>query len=168
MILSMKRLLAYWIDFVIAALVLVGAQLLTYYATGGYPFDTFANGYEVERWVLLTMSLPVWAYFILTEYFFHATIGKRLLNLKVFDANDGRPSLIQAAVRTLIRLLPWELTHWIILVPEPWWDIQEPQNMNLIWIPNAMMLLYIVILFASNGKRGLHDMIAGTSVRSST
>ncbi|WP_274362107.1 RDD family protein [Paenibacillus thermotolerans] len=161
--LSITRLMAYWVDFALAAFVLVGAQLLTYYATGGYPFDTFANGYEIERWVLLTMSLPVWVYFIAAEYFFSATIGKTIFKLAVFDANGGKPRLLQVIGRTFVKLLPWEMTHWIVLAPEPWWSIQQPENMNLIWIPNAMMLVYIVSLFLAGGKRALHDFIARTA-----
>jgi hypothetical protein len=46
----------------------------------------------------------------------------------------------QALIRTFIRLLLWELTHIIILVPKPWWSIEEPENQYLIYIPKENML----------------------------
>lgn len=164
-ILAIKRLLAYWIDFLIAAVVLIGAQVVLYYATGGYPFERFVYGFQIELWVLLTFSLPVWLYFIFAEYLYQRTIGKRLLKLEVYDVGGGRLRLGQTMKRTLVRLLPWELSHLIILVPKPWWGGGAPENFGLIWIPNALLLLYIVLLFLGRGRRGIHDYVASTAVR---
>ena len=165
--LSIKRLLAYWIDFVILAVVLVSLQGLLYFTTSGYPFNDLKEGYEIEIWVLLSMSLPVWLYFIGCELYFQQTIGKRMLKLRVTKMDGSRINLHQVLIRTFVRLLPWELTHLIILVPEPWWGIEQPSNLYLIYIPNLLMLLYIVVLIATKGKMGVHDFIVKTRVRGS-
>ena len=164
--LFVKRLLAYWLDFVLLASLLVGLQWLLYAASSGFPFDRLEKGYQIELWVLLSMSLPVWCYFIYFERRHGHTPGKRLLKLKVTNNKGRNLSFSQALVRTGIRLLPWELTHLFILVPEPWWNVAEPKYPYLIYIPNALMVLYIVILMISGGKRGIHDIAANTAVKS--
>jgi uncharacterized RDD family membrane protein YckC len=162
--LAIRRLAAYWLDFVILAGVLAGGQALLNLATGGFPFDRFKAGFEIELWVLATISLPVWCYFIGMEYKKGRTIGKKLLKLEVTEREGLRLTLRQAFVRTFVRLLPWELTHLIVLVPEPWWDA-DPANPQLVYIPNMLILLYIAVLAVSGGKRTLHDAAAGTRVR---
>mgnify|MGYP000911187519 CR=1 FL=1 len=162
--LSVKRLFAYWLDFVLLAVVLVGLQGLVYISTGGFPFDAFTKGYQIECWVLFSMSLPVWAYFVGFERYRRQTVGKRLLGLQVASGDGSAIRLRQAFGRTLVRLLPWELTHLIVLVPQPWWDVERPANGSLIYIPNALIVLYIAVLLANRGKRGVHDFLAGTKI----
>ncbi len=164
MTLALKRLLAYWLDFMILAICLAGIQWIIYILTAGFPFSILDTGIEIELWVLLTVSVPVWSYFILCELFTEQTIGKRILKLAVTNEEGNKITLKQAFSRTFIRLLPWELTHLIILVPEPWWNMQEPTNSYLIYIPNLMIILYLVILFATRGVKGPHDYISKTRV----
>jgi len=164
MLLSIRRLLAYGVDFVLLAMVLIGLQMSVYAMTSGFPFDRFDHGYEIEWWVLATMSLPVWLYFILCERLFQKTVGKKLLALKVTDRTGSNINVAQALARTAVRLLPWELTHPIVLVPEPWWSVEEPGNLYLIYIPNALLLLYIAALFWNRGAKSIHDGLAGTRV----
>ena len=163
--LSLKRLIAYWLDFVILASVFVGLQRLLSNITSGFPFRFFDKGYEIEIWVLLTVSLPVWAYFICCETYKRQTIGKRWLRLIVTNREGSKISFRQALFRTFIRLLPWELTHLIILVPDPWWTAEQAGNRHWIYIPNLLMVLYVAVLFANKGDRGVHDYMAKTRVK---
>lgn len=163
--LSFMRLAAYAADFTLLAAVLAGSQWLLNGLTGGFPFDLLQRGYQIELWVLLTVSLPTWLYFVWMEKRTGRTLGKRLLRLAVENRQGGPPSLSQAFVRTLIRLLPWELTHLIILVPDPWWGAEQPANVALIYIPNAMLVLYVAYLFAHRGTRSIHDAVSRTRVR---
>ncbi|MBO7748438.1 RDD family protein [Paenibacillus sp. MWE-103] len=163
---AFKRLAAYWLDFAVLAAVLVGLQWAVYRATGGFPFDRLDRGFEIEAWVLGSMSLPVWAYFIVCETWRRQTLGKRLLRLEVVTAEHGTSiGLPRALGRTLIRLLPWEATHLIILVPEPWWDVEQPPHPYLIYLPNALMVLYAVVLFATKGRMAIHDYAMRTRVK---
>ena len=162
--LSLKRLIAYWLDFVLLAIILVGLQWLLYKTTSGFPFDFLDKGYEIELWVLLSMSLPVWLYFIYWEMYKQQTFGKRLLKLVVMNKEGSRIDVYQALGRTFLRLLPWELSHLILLVPTPWWSIEEPANQSLIYIPNIIMIFYIIVLFANKGDKGVHDYITKAKV----
>ncbi len=168
MILALKRLLAYWLDFVILAICLTTPQWIIYVITSGFPFSKFNTGIEIGLWVIFTISIPVWIYFILFEHLKQQTIGKRILKLVVTNEEGCNISIKQAFIRTFIRLLPWELTHIIILIPEPWWSIKEPKNSFLLYIPNFIMLLFIVILMSNKGVKGLHDYITNTRVTINT
>jgi RDD family. len=163
--LSLRRLLAYAADFLLLAAVLAGSQWLLNALTGGFPFDSLKRGYQIELWVLLTISLPTWLYFVWMEKRTGRTLGKMMLRLAVESREGGPPSLPQSFLRTLIRLLPWELTHLIVLVPDPWWGVEQPENGFLIFIPNAMLVLYVAYLFAYRGTRAIHDAFARTRVR---
>jgi uncharacterized RDD family membrane protein YckC len=163
--LTIKRLLAYWLDFIILLTLLVGSQWILYLFSDGLPFIYFDSGYIIESWVLLTISTPVWLYFIMFEYYKSQTIGKRVFKIKVI-ADDGKKiSVRQAVIRTAIKLLPWELTHIIILIPEPWWNIEIPEYSWLIYIPNALMVIYIIFLLCKRGTRSIHDYCARTLVK---
>lgn len=162
--LAFKRLLAYWLDFVILVLCLVTPQWIVSVITSGFPFKGFHTGFQIELWVVLTISVPVWAYFILFELLKQQTLGKRLLKLAVTNDEGSKVNLKQAFLRTFVKLLPWELTHIIILIPEPMWNVMEPKNSFLIYIPNFIMLLYIVILFMNKGVKGVHDYLPHTRV----
>ncbi len=164
MILFIKRLTAYWLDFVILAIFLLGVQGLLYLITNGFPFDHFVEGYQIELWVLLTISLPAWSYFIASELIKQKTLGKRLFKLVVTNKSGMKISFKQAFLRTCIKLLPWELTHIIIFFPDPWWSQETPENLYLILIPNILLVIYILILFLSKGKLGLHDYFVQTRV----
>lgn len=160
-----KRMVAYWLDFVILAMVLISLQWTLYTVLGGFPFEYLKKGYQIELWVLTSMSLPVWVYFILFEFTKRQTLGKRMLKLEVINEKGRNIKFSQALLRTFIKLLPWELTHLIILVPTPWWGAEEPVNTFLIWIPNLLLIVYVVFLFPSKGNKGVHDYLAQTRVQ---
>lgn len=161
---ALKRLIAYWVDFCLLAAVLVGAQWFLYTTTNGFPFNSFQTGYQIAVWVMLTISLPVWLYFILLEYYFGQTFGKKLLHIQVVGNRVRKFCLRQAILRTVIKIFPWELTHLIILLPEPWWSVDTPANMYLILIPNGLIVVYILFLFCNGGTRAIHDLAGRTRV----
>ncbi|EES74940.1 MULTISPECIES: RDD family protein [Paenibacillus] len=167
MILALKRLFAYWIDFTMLAVILVSLQWLINAAASGFPFDDFDKGIEIELWVLATMSLPVWSFFTVMELRDGQTFGKKWLNLRVTNRRGEPIRLWQALARTAVRLLPWEMTHAIILVPEPWWSVETPAHPGWIYLPNGLMIVYLVILFSTKGSRTCHDLVAGTKVNPS-
>ncbi|MFS0689921.1 RDD family protein [Sporosarcina sp. 179-K 8C2 HS] len=163
--LFLKRLTAYWLDCTLIAFLLIGFQWALYRATDGFPFNHFEKGYQIELWVLLTFSLPVWLYFILSEMYKQRTIGKKLLKLTISTDRETKISWKQALIRTAVKLLPWELTHLIVLFPKPWWGIEEPENFFHIFIPNGLLVFYIVFFAWTKGTKGFHDQLARTRVK---
>lgn len=103
--LTFKRLAAYAIDLLIVSMALVLPQLLLYLQ--GISFTSFLNDTNVYLWVLGTVSLPTWIYFIAMENSLaQVTLGKKLMKLKVISIDHKRITLNQALTRTLIKLLP--------------------------------------------------------------
>jgi len=157
-----RRAAAYLLDVVLLA----GAVLLTQGALAvlGAGLPATALGWQVEAWVLATGSLPAWFYFIALEHFSGATFGKRLLGLRVESARGGRLSLGQASLRTVLKLLPWELTHITLLLPTPiWGDPNTGLRLGLI-VVYAMLGLYVAAAALTPRRQSLPDLLSGSVV----
>lgn len=156
------RLAAYAIDFGLLAAILVLPQFLISLVSEGYPFTQFESGIQIYTWVFLTISLPVWFYFILMESSKHqGTLGKQWLKLHVENLEGEKINHWQAVKRTFVRLLPWELTH-VSLIPI---YFAELPTVNVgIWIADFLILIYIFALVISGGKWTFQDKVAQTKV----
>lgn len=166
MIFSLKRLLAYGIDVVMMIAFLVIPQWFVYRLTDGFPFELLTTGLQVEIWVLMTVSLPVWLYFIVFERMYQKTFGKMLMKMKVTNRAGERISWLQAFARTFWRLLPWELAHLILLLPEPYWSLESTPALRTVFLysVNVLVVMYIMYLAFTRGQRAIHDVFFGTEV----
>jgi uncharacterized RDD family membrane protein YckC len=160
--LLLKRPLAYFIDFLIMWCVCVLPQLVAYQIFDGVPFKYFTQPLHIYFWVLCTVSLPIWLYFILQEKSARqSTIGKRLMRLRVTGNSNERISLKQSFTRTLVKLLPWEITH-IGLVPI--YFSANPQVNLFLYLANGLILVYIIYFIIKKGGTAIHDLLPGTKV----
>jgi uncharacterized RDD family membrane protein YckC len=163
----MKRLLllrplAYFIDFIIMWCACVLPQLIAYWLFNEVPFKYFNKPFHVYFWVLFTVSVPLWLYFILKEKSANqATIGKKIMKLKVADKNSNRITGKQSFIRTLVKLLPWEITHIGLL---PIYFSKDPQPGIGLYIANALILIYIIYFIARKGSFAIHDVVSKTKV----
>jgi uncharacterized RDD family membrane protein YckC len=126
----------------------------------------FQTGWNTEAYTLLTISLPIWLYFILTEVSpWQATIAKHLFKLRTVDpTTKNQITLKQAVVRTGIKLLPWEIAHFTNNIPTPMWYDPNP-TLRIGFIPVPMLvILYIVLASVTPKKQSLHDLAAKTVV----
>ncbi|MBK8495134.1 MAG: RDD family protein [Chitinophagaceae bacterium] len=156
--LIIKRPLAYFIDFLIMWCACVLPQLIAYKVFDGVPFKYFTQPFHIYLWVLCTVSLPIWLYFILQEMSSRqSTIGKRLMHLKVI----GMLSITQSFTRTLVKLFPWEITH-IGLVPI--YFSTNPQVNLFLYLANGLIVIYIIYFIIKNGEVAIHDLLPGTKV----
>ena len=108
--------------------------------------DWFRSGWNTEVYTLLTISLPVWLYFALFEISaWQATPGKRLLRLKTLDITTrNRISFPQAVVRTLLKLLPWEIAHLTNNLPTPmWYDPNPGFRVGFMVVP-MLVVIYVI------------------------
>jgi uncharacterized RDD family membrane protein YckC len=109
-----RRSMAYLMDsLLVFAVFVVIAQTFFFVPLRGLVIGTdawFESGWNTELYTLLTMSLPTWLYFSLSETSrWQATIGKHLLKLKTLSLVSGNGvTFPQAMLRTLIKLAPWE------------------------------------------------------------
>ncbi len=165
----LRRVAAYVVDIVIAFGAFVGVQTFLFPIVSRRYGEAFIeNGLYLELYVLATISLPVWLYFILLERSrWRATIGKRLLGLRVASVSGDKLSTGQVVARTAGKLLPWELAHFAVNVPtNPW---MQPDTVFSTWrlvlIGFVYVLLFVyLIAVARQPRQTVYDRLAGTAV----
>jgi uncharacterized RDD family membrane protein YckC len=162
-----RRVLAYAIDAVLlffAFPLILGAVCgLIFYLTVG--FGWMQNGLLFWLYVFSTVSIPFWLYYSLLESSARqATFGMRLFGLQVADIEGKRIGFGRALLRTVVKLLPFELNHLVLFLPAPIWSDPQPEFRFGFAVVNALMILYIVTMFLTNRKQSVHDLVAGTIV----
>jgi uncharacterized RDD family membrane protein YckC len=133
----------------------------------GFPSSKHLNtGWLIYAWVLLSISLPIYLYFILLERSeSQATLGKKISKVKVVDRDGGVISTRQSIYRNLIKIaIPWEITHISLLFPRPLFNIAEPKIPLGIYLADIILLLYLLIFLLTKGKITVHDHISSTRV----
>ncbi len=166
------RIAAFLLDYLIIAIyiiVLIALSVLLGFGPLRQTFQVlFANPTSSEISAFLLLVLPVILYFALFESSsWQATWGKRKIGLRVTNAQGARLSLARSLVRSLLKFLPWELTHaciWRI----PGWPFhpQTPSpiisaGLVLVWI---IVGAYVISLLMSKKHQTLYDWIAGSYV----
>ncbi|WP_427886957.1 RDD family protein [Kribbella sp. GL6] len=165
-----RRIAALLIDYLLICAwlaVLAGAALVVYLITGSLPnwLDLVGTaGAETLGFVLLV--LPVGIYLFTTEASArHATVGKRALHLQVTDPRTGTPpTRRQILVRTVVKLIPWELAHFFI------WQLAAAGSPTPAWITTGLIavyvlpLTYLAMVAFRKDARGPHDLAANTAV----
>jgi uncharacterized RDD family membrane protein YckC len=160
------RMGAYMVDISMLAGAVLFTQLGIHFLSGGFQAHALKSGWQIEAWVLGTVSLPIWAYFTLLERSgWQATLGKRLAALQVTDTAGGRIGLGRAFLRTIVKLLPWELTHLSLLVPTPMWSAGATAGIRPgLVVADLLLIGYIAVAALTPRKQSVHDLVAGTMV----
>lgn len=160
-----RRSAAYLMDMLILALAVQVTQWFIWWVSDGTLHRSLHDGWQMEGWLLLTVSLPCWLYFALSESSrLQATLAKRWLGLQVANLQHERLSFAQALWRTLLKVLPWELTHLTLLLPTPIWSDSEPNFRLGFGIVYALLLLYMIPIFYTDRCQSLPDRLSGTEV----
>ena len=111
----MRRLVAYGLDcgllwlglLVLQAILYVVNPIFAMMRTGRQPTPT-----HLHLWVFVTASIPFLLYFaMMLRTSRQATLGMRLLKLKVADADGVRIGFGQSLLRSAVMLTPFELNH---------------------------------------------------------
>ena len=163
-----RRLLAYGIDISLLYAGLLAVQFGFHFLTRWAVPDWLVAGGDyvlVYGWIVLTISLPMWLYFILFESGPRgATPGKALLGLRVTDLAGRRIALSRASLRTACKLAFFEIGHLSFLFPTPLADEAVPSfRVGFVIVP-ALMGLYFVLTFVTRRGQSVHDLVARTLV----
>lgn len=121
---------------------------------------------QLAGFVLVT--LPVALYFAVQESSArHATWGKRRRGLVVVNLLGDGIGFPQALARTLLKFVPWELSHTFIIHASVAAQAgQDPPD----WASAVLVLAWLLVLanvvsfFMSARRQTLYDRIAGTQV----
>ncbi len=87
------------------------------------------------------------------------------MHLMVTDNTNLRISKKKSFVRTLIKLLPWEITH-IGLIPI--YFSEDPQPNIGLYLANGLIAIYLIYFIIQKGKTAVHDIVSRTKVISNT
>lgn len=158
-----RRICAYAIDVALLATVLIpltfAIQVLT-----GYRATT---GLEVWTASVLTISVPSWTYFAVSDASAGgATIGKRLLRVRTTAIDGARLAPTRALLRTAVKLAPWELTHFALFGLATTPGTFDTIQVALVSSVYVLLAVYLIVAIGRSGKRSVHDLIAGSAVRS--
>lgn len=130
------RLAAYLIDMLLVGTMLLIVKIPMFFVRLSHP-DNFLTGALLFRFSLLDilLYLAASAYFVILTYQTGATVGKRLMNLRVVSVNGEPLTLLNVLYReTIGRYL------------------------------SSLLFVGYILVGLNNEKRGLHDMICDTKV----
>ena len=164
-----KRTLAYLIDCTIAfasiMLILQWLILTPVRPLVGITEEWFQVSMNMQLYVLLTISIPVWLYF---AYFdsdkSKGTFGKRIMKLKLINNTKGRLNLRKSFGRTILKLLPWEIAHIGVIFPTPIYFENDPGIRILTIVGLILFIIYAVSILLDSEKRSLYDKAIGSRV----
>ncbi len=169
----LKRACAYLIEgticYALVMLIIQWAILSNIRPLFGITDEWFENSFNLELYILLTISLPVWGYFIYYDSNkAKGTFGKRIFKLSVFDEEKKRIGLRKSFLRTLFKLSPWEIAHLGVVFPVPMYFAAESPDVRLLTIVGMLLFFaYIISILVSPGGLSIYDKIIGTKVGSS-
>lgn len=155
--LSPSRLFAFAIDY--GVIFACGAILFGVTAAVLSPnlaeFDTTRPRIQQHALAFVTLTLPVWLYFTVLETGEpSATLGKRLMKLRVASTGEGGIRFGQVAIRNAIKFAPWEIAHAAIwYVPQrPFLDPMPILNLAACIMSCGIALLFAFSLFIGDGR----------------
>lgn len=131
----------------------------------GITNEWFEKSWNLELYVLVSISLPVWLYF---AYFdskrTKGTIGKRIMKLSVRNRENQRISTGKSIQRTVLKLSPWEISHIGIIFPTPIYFKDEP-TIRLLTIAGILLFVtYMVSIVLDSNGQSIYDRLTGTKV----
>ena len=117
-----QRIAAYFVDYFVFVLPLIGLLTLASWAFSSFDISPFSDNAWLNHGIgILVLTVPVVLYFAVSEASrFQATVGKRFMKVSVEDISGQRTTLKQTAVRAVVKFLPWEFFHTILWHWEGW------------------------------------------------
>jgi uncharacterized RDD family membrane protein YckC len=169
----LRRIAALLIDYALILgwmAVVALASVIVALVSGGFTnWLTWGVGLaELAGFVILV--LPVGIYLFLTESSRRqATVGKRVLRMRVVALDGSRAPAWRILVRTIVKLLPWELAHFFVWhtvdIASRGGDVIFPVWLTVgLVVADVLPVVYVLVVLLQRERRGPHDLIAGTRV----
>ena len=114
----------------------------------------------------LTVTLPVSLYYIASETRFGGqSFGKRKAGIRATAADGGAIALPRSVLRTALKFLPWELSHFLVYRLVAVGEGDVPTQYALVGgLVYALMFAYLLSAIFTKRKQALYDLVAGTQV----
>jgi len=164
-----KRATSYLLDCLICytlAMLIIQWALLSHLREGiGITDEWFEISWNMQAYVLLTISLPVWIYFTYFDSKYSGgTFGKRLMKLSITDTEQARIGLPKSLLRTILKLAPWEIAHIGVIFPTPLYFSQNADIRFLTVFGIALLGIYVLSVLLSAEKQSIYDRLLRTKV----
>jgi uncharacterized RDD family membrane protein YckC len=125
----------------------------------------FTERIRAQLVAFLLITFPITLYFAVSESSARqATWGKGRWGLKVADCDGNRIGFWRAFGRTLLKFVPWEISHTLI------WQISFSPQMDTVWINYGFVLVYLLIglniisLVVTRTHQTFYDFLTNTNV----
>lgn len=114
----------------------------------------------------LMVTFPISLYFIISDSKMGGqSFGKQKTGIRVVGKNGDALSLLHAAFRTILKFLPWELSHFLVYRLMYIGNGEVPIIYYLIGgLIYALMFAYILAAIFTKKKQSLYDLLAKTQV----
>ncbi len=160
---GVRRLVAFGVDWLVIALwggALFGAVMVL---SGGH-VPSFSSPWTGQAIGFATMTVPVTLYFAISESSrAQASVGKRLLRLRVTTMSGGRLPLARSLLRSCVKFVPWECGHVV-----PYQTIYAGDDQVSVWVWGiavvslGLALMWVLTVLLRN--RTPYDAWSGASV----
>jgi uncharacterized RDD family membrane protein YckC len=159
--LAVRRLAAFAVDWLVIA---AYAAVLSLLASPVLRPAFTRTAWQSEGLGFTLLTLPVVLYVAGSEASsWHASIGKRLLRLRV-TAGSAPMTWRRSLVRSAVKFVPWELGHFVVwhvfVLPD---RIGRTAGPALLVAANLLPLVYLGCLFVGAGRTP-YDAASGTAV----
>ena len=159
------RFYAFLIDYLLIFLYLIVVLII------GFLFPSMQNLFNgsviiAQLTGFLLVTLPVSLYFIISDsYVGKQSIGKKKVGIKVIRNNGEAVSVLRMAFRTLLKFLPWELSHFLAFRLIHIGEGEVPLIYYLLGILiYALMFGYILSAIFTKRKQSIYDILTKTQV----
>jgi uncharacterized RDD family membrane protein YckC len=140
-----RRYTAFFIDWLLLATCAAILVWIERIAAPDLALKGYSEGFELALYLVLWIGYGT----VLESSVWQATLGKRWMDLRVYDTNGGRLSLRQAATRNVIKDAPILLLQFV------------PDGLVISWL---ILGAHVILLHRSRINRAIHDRIAGSWV----
>ena len=162
-----QRVKAFVLDYVIILIYLAAITTLMWLLNSLFSINDwfFPDRVRAQFVAVLIVTLPVTLYFAINESSNQqATWGKQRMRLKVTDYNGERIGFGRAFSRTLLKFIPWELSHTFI------WELSFSLQKDSVMISYGFGLVYLLVglniasLIMTKKHQTIYDLLAKTYV----
>lgn len=168
-----KRLRAFAFDYLLICgyIVLLTAVTMAIIGIGGFlglALHWPENPILADLMAFVTLVLPVILYFTLQECSSkQSTWGKRKAGIRVVNADGGTLTRWQAIIRSLVKMIPWQIGH-TSLFHIPSWPLSvttiPPAVIGGFILLYTLVGIYITSAFVSKKRRTPYDWASGSYV----
>lgn len=162
----MFRLKAFLFDYVLILL-----YMLAVFVVSVLLFPSLQNLFQGSLIIaqltgFLVITLPVSLYFILCDStLVGQSFGKKKMGIQVVDRYSEQLSIPRSIVRTMLKFLPWEMSHFLVYRLVNLGEQSVPLHLSMIGgAIYVLIFAYILTAIFTRKKQSLYDLVCRTQV----